>query len=176
MTIALIVAGALMIWGYSFANGNVGSQLTAQQITFPPKGSPAISSPQIAPYLSKYAGQQLTTGEQAKAYADHFIAVHLREIGGGKTYAQVSAEAQANPSDAALSAKAQTLFRGETLRGLLLTSYAFWKMGQLALIGAIVSFALAAVLAILTLLGFIHAARVSGEEEAFTEARRMRSA
>ena len=41
--------------------------------------------------MRQYAGQQLTTGAQAETYADHFIAVHLKEIGGGKTYAQLSA-------------------------------------------------------------------------------------
>ena len=41
--------------------------------------------------MGAYAGQLMTTGAQAKTYADHFIAVHLREIGGGKTYSQLSA-------------------------------------------------------------------------------------
>jgi hypothetical protein len=41
--------------------------------------------------MRPYGGQQLTTGAQAEVYADHFIANHLKEIGGGKTYAQLSA-------------------------------------------------------------------------------------
>ena len=37
----------------------------------------------------------MTTGAQAEVYADHFIANHLKAIGGGKTYAQLSAQSLA---------------------------------------------------------------------------------
>lgn len=165
ITVALIVAGGLAFWGYSFATNEVESQLKAQNIYFPEKGSEALKPPEIGKYLNKYAGQQLVTGEQAKAYADHFIAVHLKDVADGKTYAEVSTLAQANPTDAKLQGQVQTLFRGETLRGLLLNAYAFWKLGQLAFIGSIASFAMAAVMLILTILGFWHSKRVSPAEE-----------
>ncbi|MBO0870825.1 MAG: hypothetical protein J2P15_19895, partial [Micromonosporaceae bacterium] len=108
LTLVLLVAGGLLMWGYSFANGEVHDQLAAQQIYFPKLGSDALASPQIGPYLNQYAGQQLTTGAQAKAYADHFIKVHLSEVADGKTYAQVSSEAQANPSDTKLQGEVNT--------------------------------------------------------------------
>jgi hypothetical protein len=165
LTIVLLVAGGLLYWGYSFANSNVHDQLAAQQIYFPPHGSQALAAPQIGRYLNRYAGQQLVTGAQAQAYADHFIAVHLNETAGGKTYAQVSSQALQNPNDTRLAAQVQTLFRGETLRGLLLNAYAFWKVGQIALWAAIASFALAAVMLVLTVLGFWHLRRVSPAEE-----------
>ncbi|HLW17831.1 MAG TPA: hypothetical protein VKV69_10780 [Actinomycetota bacterium] len=174
LTGALIVAGALMFWGYSFANNNVHDQLAAQQIFFPPAGSPALASPEIGKYLNKYAGQQLTTGAQAEAYADHFIAVHLKEVAGGQTYAQVSSKAQANPTDTTLQGQVATLFKGETLRSMLLQAYAFWKIGQLALIGSIVSFALAGLMGILTLFGFIHFRRVSPKEQILAPVEEMR--
>src|SRR5579864_3867612 len=174
LTGALIVAGALMFWGYSFANSNVHDQLAAQQIFFPPAGSPALASPEIGKYLNKYAGQQLTTGAQAEAYADHFIAVHLKEVAGGQTYAQVSSKAQANPTDTTLQGQVATLFKGETLRSMLLQAYAFWKIGQLALIGSIVSFALAGLMGILTLFGFIHFRRVSPKEQILAPVEEMR--
>lgn len=165
LTIVLLVAGGLLYWGYSFANGNVHDQLVAQKIFFPPKGSQALAPPEIGRHLNKYAGQQLTTGAQAQAYADHFIAVHLNEAAGGKTYAQVSSLALQNPNDTKLAGQVQTLFRGETLRGLLLNTYAFWKIGQIALWAAIASFALGAVMLVLTILGFWHLRRVSPTEE-----------
>jgi hypothetical protein len=165
LTLVLLVAGGLLTWGYSFANGNVHDQLAAQQIYFPDKGSPALKPAAIGPYLNQYAGQQLVTGAQAKAYADHFIAVHLTEVAGGKTYAQVSAAAQADPTNTTLQAQVSTLFKGETLRGMLLNAYAFWKIGQLALYGAIVSFALAAVMLVLSALGIRHLRRVPAEAE-----------
>jgi hypothetical protein len=96
------------------------------------------------------------TGQQAEAYADHFIAVHLVEIGGGKTYAQLSAESIAAPNNAKLAAQVSTVFKGETLRGLLLNAYAFGKMGTLAGIGAIVAFAGAALMLLLSGLGLVH--------------------
>jgi hypothetical protein len=173
LTIVLFVAGALLSWGYNFANTSVHDQLAAQQIYFPAAGSDALKSPEIGPYLNKYAGQQLVTGEQAKAYADHFIAVHLKEVAGGKTYAQASAAAQADPSNTQLQAQANTLFKGETLRGLLLNAYAFGKIAQIALYAAIASFVLAGVMLLLTVLGLLHLRRRSGDEEVFAPAKNL---
>ncbi len=169
LTVALLVAGILAFWGYSFANGKVQDQLVAQRIYFPPAGSEAITSLPAAdrPFVAKYAGQQLVNGAQAEAYADHFIAVHLKGIADGKTYAEVSTLSRANPDDQALAGQVQTLFRGETLRGLLLNAFAFWKLGQLALIGSIAAFSMAVAMFILTVLGFWHLLKTSPTEEIF---------
>jgi hypothetical protein len=158
----------LLVWGYNFANNSVHDQLAAQQIYFPAAGSKALASPEIGPFLNQYAGQQLTTGAQAEAYADHFIAVHLSEVAGGKTYAQVSTLAQADPTNATLQAQVNTLFKGETLRGMLLNAYAFWQLGQIALYAAIAAFTGALLMLILTVLGFLHLRRVPVEQEVFT--------
>ena len=156
-TIALIIIGALAWWAYSFISNNVYNELASQKIYFPAANSAALNNPEIKPYLEKYAGQQLLTGPEAKAYADHFIAVHLSEIAGGKTYSQVSAEAQANPSNPTLKAQAQTLFQGETLRGLLLgDAYAFSTIATIARIAAIVCFVAGGIMFILVILGFWH--------------------
>ncbi len=168
LSAVLLIAGALLMWGHSFIGNEVHSQLAAQKIFFPVAGSKAISDPQIKPYLTKYAGQQLVNGAQARAYADHFIAVHIGEIAGGQTYAQLSAKSLANPSDATLAGQVQTVFRGETLRGLLLNAYAFWKIGQIAFIAGIVAFAGAALFLVLSVLGFLHLRRVSPEAEVLT--------
>jgi hypothetical protein len=165
LAIVLLVAGGLLFWGYSFANGSVHDQLAAQKIFFPPKGSQALAEPQIGRYLNQYAGEQLVNGAQAQAYANHFIALHLREAAGGRTYAQVSSLALQNPNDAKLAGQVQTLFRGETLRGLLLNAYAFWKVGQIALIAGIASFVLAGIMRVLTVLGFWHLRRAGPTEE-----------
>lgn len=153
--VVLLVLGGLAFWAYAFTTNNVHNQLSAQKIYFPKKGSPALADPQIKPYLEQYAGQQLLTGPQAKAYADHFIAVHLSKVAGGQTYAQVSAKALASPGDTQLKQQAQTLFQGETLRGLLLgDAYAFSVIGHIAEIAAIALFAAAAaVMSVLVLLG-----------------------
>jgi hypothetical protein len=111
--------------------------------------------------MRQYAGQQMTTGAQAEVYADHFIANHLKAIGGGKTYSQLSALSLAQPKNAALAAQVQTVFRGETLRGLLLNAYAFGTMGTIAGIAAIAAFIAALAMLILSGLGLAHARRVS---------------
>jgi len=160
LTVALIGAGSLMMWGYNFANSTVHSQLAHEQIYFPPLGSSALSSPEIGPYLNQYAGQQLLTGRQAEAWADHFIAVHLQEMSGGKTYSQLSAESMAAPTNTKLADLVQTVFRGDTLRSMLLTAYAFWTFGQIALYAALGSFVAAFLMLILTLLGLRHYRRV----------------
>ena len=161
VAVILVVSGGLALWAYVFSQSNVRNELAAQKIYFPEKGSAELSDPQIGPYLNKYAGQQLLTGEQAKTYANHFIAVHLQKVAEGQTYAQVSAKAQADPGNAKLQQQAQTLFKGETLRGLLLgDAYAFSVFGHIAEIAAIVCFAGAAAMIILVYLGAWHMSKL----------------
>jgi hypothetical protein len=119
--------------------------------------------------MHQYAGQLMTTGAQAEVYADHFIANHLKVIGGGLTYSQLSAKAIAQPKNAALAGQVATVFKGETLRGLLLNAYAFGTMGMLAGIAAIVAFAGGLVLLILSALGFAHERRAPAEAEIFAK-------
>jgi len=94
LAVFLLVAGGLLTWAYTFVNNQVTTQLTEQQIVFPAANSPAIKAlpPDDAAAMTQYAGQQMTTGAQAETYANHFIAVHLKEIGGGKTYSQLSVD------------------------------------------------------------------------------------
>ena len=165
LTIVLLVAGSLLAVGWRFAETNVRDRLAAQHIFFPPKGSEQLADPEVGPYLSQYAGQQLLTGEQALAWSDHYIAVHLEGVAGGKTYSEVSTLARENPGNEELAAQAETLFRGTTLRGMLLDAYAFWKFGQIAKVAGLVAFVLAGVMTILTILGFWHLRRVPATEE-----------
>ena len=164
LAVVLIVSGVMLTWAHNFIDNEVHTQLAAQQIYFPANNSPAIKAPEFAA-MHQYAGQQLTTGAQAEVYADHFIANHLKAIGGGKTYAQLSAEAIAQPKNAALAAQVATVFKGETLRGLLLNAYAFGTMGMIAGIAAIAAFIAGAVMLVLSGLGLMHARRVSPAAE-----------
>jgi hypothetical protein len=176
--IALVVAGAMLMVGSNFANNYVHTQLAEQEIYFPtaaafahPNGTEITSS--MIPSVSQYAGQQLLTGPQAEVYANDFIAVHLREIGGGKTYAQLSTAAMALPKGSAAytaaEAKVQTVFQGTTLRGLLLEAYGFSLMGTIAFWCGIAAFVLAGLLAILVVLGFVHARRTDEDEEILSD-------
>ena len=146
--VILLAGGGLLLWGSAYVHNTVRSQLSAQQIYFPPAAAFAHPkagteiTPSMIPSVSQYAGQQLLTGQQAEAYADHFIAVHLTEIGGGKTYAQLSTEALAKPADAALAAQVATVFKGTTLRSMLLNAYGWWKVSQILFIAAITAIAL----------------------------------
>jgi hypothetical protein len=167
LAVVLFVAGGLLMWGHNYANDNVRSQLAMQQIFVPAHGSSALASPKIGPYLNKYAGQEVLSGPAAKAYADHFIAVHLSEMPYNGVYSKVSAASMADPTNTALKGEVQTVFQGTTLRGLLLEAYAFWQMGQIALIGAIVAFAMGAVTLALSALGFLHLRRVNPQEQVF---------
>ena len=168
LTAALVLAGALLYWGHSFANDNVTRELSAQQITFPEADNEQLNDPRIGPYISQYAGQQLVNGEQAEAYANHFIAVHIEDAAGTDTYATLGPKVRANPDDTELAALRETVFKGETLRGLLLNAYAFWKMGQIAKLGAYVTFGLAGAMGILSILGFWHLRRTAPEEQILT--------
>jgi hypothetical protein len=171
VVVALVIAGGLLTWGHSFANSSVHSQLAQQQIYFPPKAAFAHPkpgteiTPSMIPSVSQYAGQQLLTGEQAKVYADDFIAVHLSELPYGGVYSKLSTASRANPGSKTLAAFEQTSFQGTTLRGLLLEAYGFSMIGVVMLWGAIASFVLAAIMSVLVGLGIWHARKTTVEEE-----------
>jgi hypothetical protein len=169
--VVLLVAGGLLTWGHSFVNSNVHDQLARQDIFFPARAAfshakPGTEiTPGMIPYLEQYSGQQLLTGSQAEAYADHFIAIHLSEMPYQGIYSKISAAALASPTNAGLKALEQTSFQGTTLRGLLLEAYAFSKIGQVMLWGAIASFVLAALMLALAGLGLAHARSTAPEKQ-----------
>jgi hypothetical protein len=167
----LLVAGGLLTWASNFATDQVHQQLADQAITMP--SGKAIDDPAIKPYLAQFAGQEMTTGVQAKAFADHYIKVHMDASSQGRTYEEVSREfmaaAKSTTPDAAkvkeLGELRQTLFMGNTLRGMLLNAYAFGTMGSIAMYAAWASFIGALSMIALSLLGFLHLRRVPAEEE-----------
>ena len=150
----LVFCAGFLFWGNSFIHNQISTELTAQQIYFPAADNKAIASLPAADAaaMSIYGGQQLTTGAQAQVYANSFIGVHLSEVAGGLTYSQMSAKAMANPTDQKMAGQVATLFKGETLRGLLLNAYGWWTIGTYALYAAI-GLALAA-FAVLVALAF----------------------
>jgi hypothetical protein len=174
----LVVAGALLTWGSNFAEDYVSDELTSQNIFFPDQ---AALEEDGRPDLVKYAGEQVTTGAEAEAYAS-FIDGHLADIAGGATYADLGGpereanaavtEAQESGADEAtvaelqatadeISGQRQSLFRGETLRGLLLSTFAWSTIGRIAGIAAIVAFVAAALMVVLVVLGVIHRRRTA---------------
>ena len=161
--IVLLVAGIYFNQRYDFAENNVRDQLRAQQIFFPDQADLTDEELEQSGVV-KYAGQQVDTGRKAEVYANEFIALHLSEIADGKTYSQLSSESRANPDDEELAGQVQASFRGETLRGLLLTTYGFWQLGQEARLMTIVCFAGAAILLVLSIIGFVHAFRTRRDE------------
>jgi len=163
----LVVAAVLLTWGHSYANNQVTSQLSAQKIVFPTTSNPEFKILPAAnrAEMAKYAGQTMTNGAQAEVYANYFIARHLFLIGGGKTYSQLSAESLAQPKNVALATEVQTVFRGTTLRSMLLEAYGFWQFGQIALIAAIASYIAAGLMLVLSILGFVHLRRTAPEAE-----------
>ena len=163
MTAVLLVVGGLAWYGYHFATNSVKTELSQQKIFFPAYDSPAIAAlpEKDQTEMNKYAGQQLLTGQQAKVYANNYINVHLQKVAGGKTYAEISTEAQKDPTNTKLQGQKTTLFQGETLRGLLLGSgYAYWTFGMIAKFAAIAAFIGAGVMAILVWLGLKHMSKL----------------
>src|ERR1700727_208958 len=154
VAVILLAAGGLLTWGSAYVHNTVRGQLAAQQIFFPPKAAFAHPkagteiTPSMIPLVSQYAGQQMLTGQQAEAYADHFIAVHIAEMGGGKTYSQLSAQSLAQPNNAKLAAVVGTVFKGETLRSMLLNAYGWWKVSQLVYIASLALFGLGTLFAL----------------------------
>ena len=163
----LLAAGGLLVFASNFATSNVHDQLAGQEITMPVDA--ALTTPEMKEQLGQYAGQPLTTGAQAKAYADYYIQEHMDAQSDGRTYSQVSGEymkaVKADPTAQAtqdLGQLRQTLFMGTTLRGMLLNAYAFATLGTIAMWAAIAAFAGSALMFVLGALGIRHAHKVEG--------------
>ena len=168
----LLAAGGLLLWGSTYTHNMVHNQLAAQQIYFPPKAAFAHPkagteiTPSMIPSVSQYAGQQLVTGQQAQSYADNFIAVHIANMTGGQTYAQLSAKALAQPDNTKLAGEVATVFKGETLRAFLLNAYGWWKVSQITYIAALAAFGLGG----LTLIASVFGLTVGRKDEITHEA------
>ena len=169
----LLVAGGLLTWAHNFIGDQVNEQLTNQAITMP-EGDALASLPKAdAEALKPYAGSALDTGPEAKAFANHYIAAHMDAMAGGKTYEEVSGEyiqmsdeQKASDEGQALAGLRQSMFMGNTLRGLLLYGYAFATIGTIAGIAAWAAFGGATLIIILVALGMRHARRAK-QKEAF---------
>ena len=182
LAVLVLVLGLVLRSNAVFAQNYVHDQLSQQQITFTPVAGLSPEEQQSAG-LVKYAGQPLTTGAQAQVYANDYIAGHLAAVNDGKTYAQTSGDARAARAAATdaqtkgapnaaqldkaatvLEGKVDTLFRGETLRGLLLTSYGFSIFGDKAMLASWVCLIAGFVLLLASAAGFVHAFRTSKNE------------
>jgi len=178
----LLVLGLVMTSNANFAKSYVKDQLTQQKISF--KSAETLTPEEAeSACLVKYAGQQLTTGKQAECYANDFIGLHLQSTADGLTYAELGepqaalrtqvADAQDANDPAladlqeeltAITAQRDSLFRGETLRGLLLTSFGFSVFGVKGEQVATVAFVVAGLLALLSIAGLVHAFRTPKDE------------
>lgn len=174
--VVLVVAGGLLTWGSSFSSDYVHKELASQNVFFP--DATALKAEGRSDLVG-HAGDQVTTGSEAQVYAG-YIAGHLEGIAGGKTYSQIDdrgaatavTDAQAAGASKAkvatlqatadgLKAQRDTLFKGETLRGLLLSAYAWSTIGTIAGIASIVTFIAAASMALLTAAGVVHLRRTT---------------
>ena len=164
LAVVLLVAGGLLTWANVFIGDQVKDQLTMQDITMP-EGDALANLPKAdASALEQYAGSALDTGPEARAYADHYILAHMNAASDGRTYEEVSGEfialddqAKASEEGQALAGLRQTLFMGNTLRGLLLYGYAFATIGTIAGYAALAAFVGGLVLLALVQLGLRHA-------------------
>jgi hypothetical protein len=161
IAVALIVLGGLAIYGGNFGRDNVRTRLEPQNITFPPLEA---MSPEEKAAVGAFAGQQVVNGTQAEAFS-RYIGGHLAAVNDGATYSETSAAARAEGLDpdvaAELQGKADTLFKGETLRSILLNAYGWWTVATIALFAGYAMVALGLVLMALALLGFRHAKRAA---------------
>lgn len=187
MAAVLLVAGGLLLWANTFINDQVENQFAQQDIVMP-EGEALASLPEAdADALKPYAGSPLDTGPEAKAFADHYILAHMNSQGAALndgdpvTYEEASAkgrelsaavaenpnatQAEIDEAEAWMGLR-ESLFMGNTLRGLLLYGYAFATVGTIAGIAAIVSFGGAAILLVLFALGLVHARRAEQAEDA----------
>jgi hypothetical protein len=182
IAVLLLVLGLVLTSNANFARDYVTEQLSEQAIAFPP--AEALSEEEAASEcVTRYAGQTLTTGKMAECYANDFIGLHVKNTADGQTYAQLGGperelRAQVAEAEAAGAANLEelqaeladvsrtrdTMFKGETLRGVLLTTYGFSEFGEKADQAATVLFVAAGLMLLLSAAGFAHAARTPDEK------------
>jgi hypothetical protein len=163
VAVVLIVLGGLAIYGGQFGRQNVRDRLAPENVSFPPLEA---MSPEEQAAVGEFAGQHVTNGPQAEAFS-RYIAGHLESVNDGATYAETSSAAREEGLDpdiaADLSAKADTLFKGETLRSILLNAYGWWTIATIALLAGYFMVGAGIVLLVLALLGFRHAKRAAAQ-------------
>jgi hypothetical protein len=163
IAVVLVLMGAAAIYGGNFGRDNVKDRLTPEHIQFPPLE--AMTDEEKAE-VGDFAGQQVVNGTQAEAFS-RYIQGHLVGINDGKTYSETSAAAREEGLDpdtaAELQGLADTLFKGETLRAILLNAYGWWTVATIALFAGFVMVAAGIALFILAIFGFRHAKRAEAE-------------
>jgi hypothetical protein len=164
IAVAMIVLGGLAIYGGNFGRDNVADRLEPQNIVFPPYEA---MTPEEQETIGEFAEQQVVNGEQAKAYSD-YINGHLVFVNDGATYSETSAAAREEGLDpdtaAELGGKADTLFKGETLRAILLNAYGWWTVSTIAWFAGWFMVIAGIVLLVLAIMGFRHAKRYAAAE------------
>ena len=171
IAIVLLGLGALAIFGGMFGRDNVKDRLVPQKISFPPIEA---MSPEEKAEVGDFAGAKVDTGIEAEAFA-RYIGLHLEEVNEGKTYSETSAMARAEgvpPKEAAaLQGMADTLFKGEALRGVLLNAYGWWTVATLALFAGYAMVGFGLIMGLFAALGFRHARKVAPKPVATSSTR-----
>jgi len=167
MTAVLLIAAAALFFTQNFIHTQVTQQLEPQKIVFPGADSESFNALSSVDQeaVSKYAGQQVVTGAQANVFANNYIAAHIKTIGAGKSYSELSAASMADPTNTKLAGQVNTIFKGETLRGMLLNAYAFDTMSVVALFAAYGAAIAGVIMLLLSLLGFSHSQKAVAKKK-----------
>ena len=161
VAVVLIVLGTMAIWGGNFGQQNVRDRLVPQHIQFPPADA---MTPEEKAAIGEFAGAKVDTGVEAEAFS-RYIAGHLEAVNEGATYSETSGAARAEGLDpkvaADLQAKADILFKGESLRAMLLNAYGWWTLATIALWAGVAMVIAGLILGIFAIFGFRHAGKVA---------------
>lgn len=194
--VVFAVAGALLTWGANFSDDYVYDELASQRITMPDEdtlraegleqyikwaGTPLDSGAKAEAYAQYIGGHLEATGAKyatAQYGMEGQEPLTYAELGGPERAAKAAvaeaidagapadeiAELQAAADE--VSADRNTLFKGETLRGLLLSAYAWSTVGQIAGYAAIGAFVAAGLMAVLVVMGVVHYWRMTAQKPA----------
>jgi hypothetical protein len=185
VAVLLGALGFALFSQYTFATDYVKEELGAQKITFATADKLTAEEKTWkagSACLVTYAGQQMETGAQAECYAKYYLRKHMdtsatnagfpgatyatlgsirtdlsAQVAAAKTKGDTTAAADAQKKLDAATSLRSTMQTGETLSGLLLTVYGFSTIGEKAGLAADLLFALAILMAGLSIAGFVHA-------------------
>jgi hypothetical protein len=110
MVLVLAGAAGFALAMGTFTTGQIHDELTSQGIFFPAadqiKTGGALDPAEFPQEIRDQAGNQLADGNQARIYANDFLAKHLQGVAGGLTYATIGPKVSAANATLAAASKA----------------------------------------------------------------------
>ena len=158
VAVVLLMLGAVAIYGGTFGQDNVRDRLAPQNVTFPPLEA---MTPAEKNLVGDFAGTKVVDGlpglRPSRTTSASTSKTRTRARPTPRPALWLVQKGLSEKEAAELSGMADSLFKGETLRAMLLNAYGWWTVSSLVIFAGYGLLAAGALLALLAIMGFFHA-------------------